>query len=88
MTKYAAQIPHTVCGIPCLIGVLYFNSVSGSYSKNAASDMDYYGYAEYVWDLLDTKGRYAEWLDKKLKPIDRTRINNIIEDHMKAGKEQ
>ncbi len=79
---YFAEIESTVAGIPCLIGVTEFSSVRGSYSYNAPSDMDYYGYSESGWEVLDRRGRPAAWLDRKLTGDDRCRIEREIEEAM------
>jgi hypothetical protein len=79
---YLAEIESTVAGIPCLIGVIEFSSVRGSYSYNAPSDMDYYGYTESDWEVLDRRGRPAAWLDRKLTGADRCRIEREIEEAM------
>jgi hypothetical protein len=79
---YLAEIESTVAGIPCLIGVTEFSSVRGSYSYNAPSDMDYYGYTESCWEVLDRRGRPAAWLDRKLTGSDRCRIEREIEEAM------
>lgn len=79
---YLAEIESTVAGIPCLIGVTEFSSVSGSYSYNAPSDMDYYGYTESDWEVLDRRGRPAAWLERKLTEADRSRIEREIEEAM------
>ena len=79
---YLAEIESTVAGIPCLIGVTEFSSVSGSYSYNAPSDMDYYGYTESCWEVLDRRGRPAAWLERKLTDADRCRIEREIEEAM------
>jgi hypothetical protein len=79
---YLAEIESTVAGIPCLIGVTEFSSVDGSYSYNAPSDMDYYGYSESGWDVLDRRGRPAAWLERKLTDADRSRIEREIEEAM------
>jgi hypothetical protein len=79
---YLAEIESTVSGIPCLIGVTEFSSVSGSYNYNAPSDMDYYGYTESDWEVLDRRGRPAAWLDRKLTDADRSRIEREIEEAM------
>lgn len=65
-TSYIAEIETRVAGIPCIIGVTHFDSVDGSYSYNAASDVDYYGYTESEWEVLDRRGRPAPWLSRKL----------------------
>lgn len=79
---YLAEIESTVAGIPCLIGVTEFSSVRGSYSYNAPSDMDYYGYTESDWEVLDRRGRPATWLERKLSDADRSRIEREIEEAM------
>jgi hypothetical protein len=79
---YLAEIESTVAGIPCLIGVMEFSSVRGSYSYNAPSDMDYYGYTESDWEVLDRRGRPAAWLERKLTDPDRSRIEREIEKAM------
>jgi hypothetical protein len=73
-----AEIESRVAGIPCLIGVTEFQSVRGSYSYHADSDMDYYGYTESEWVVLDRRGRPAAWLERKLTSADRSRIEQEI----------
>jgi hypothetical protein len=80
--SYITEIESRVAGIPCLIGVTEFSSVRGSYSYNAASDMDYYGYSESEWDVLDRRGRPAAWLERKLTDDDRQRIEQEIAEAM------
>jgi hypothetical protein len=80
--SYIAEIESRVAGIPCLIGVTHFDCVRGSYSYNAASDMDYYGYSESEWDVLDRRGRPAAWLERKLTDDDRQRIEQEIAEAM------
>ena len=82
MSQYIAEIETTVAGIPCTVGVSYFDNVVGSYSYNAASDLDYHGYTEIEFDLLDRKGRPAPWLERKLNNAERERIEQLIYDHM------
>lgn len=80
--NFIAEIEHTVCGIPCLIGVIDYSRVRGSYSYNAPSDMDYYGYTECDWELLDRKGYRANWLAKKMTSRDEDSINEAISNYM------
>jgi hypothetical protein len=77
--SYLAIVDVKVAGIPCKAGVIDFMNVQGSYSRNAGSDMDYSGYCEMTWDLLDRKGYLAgKWLTSKI-----TRdIENDIEDEI------
>ena len=80
--NYIAEIESRIAGIPCLIGVTHFNSVRGSYSYNAPSDMDYYGYTESEWEVLDRRGRPAAWLERKMTGADQSCIEQEIADHM------
>ncbi len=82
---YIAEIESRIAGIPCLIGVTHFNSVRGSYSYNAPSDMDYYGYTESEWEVLDRRGRPAAWLERKLTDRERSRIDEEVFEHMEAS---
>jgi hypothetical protein len=64
---YITEIETRVAGIPCIIGVTHFESVKGSGNKwTAASDWDYYGYTECEFEVLDSRGRKAAWLERKL----------------------
>jgi hypothetical protein len=63
---YLAEIESRVAGIPCIIGVTSFENVMGSHRYSAASDMDYYGYTECEFEVLDRKGYKAAWLERKL----------------------
>ena len=72
-----AVIDVTVAGIPCQVGVIDFVSVDGSYSRNCVSDMDYSGYSEMSWELLDRKGYVAgKWLTSKVN----SRVEADIEE--------
>jgi hypothetical protein len=44
--------------------------------------MDYYGYSESEWDVLDRRGRPAAWLERKLTDDDRQRIEQEIAEAM------
>jgi hypothetical protein len=79
---YLAEIESTVAGIPCLIGVTEFSSVRGSYSYHADSDMDYYGYTESKWVVLDRRGRPAAWMERKLTDAERSRIEQEVAETM------
>jgi len=78
---YEAEIETTIAGIPCLIGVTHYECVQGSYNYHAASDMDYYGYSEAEWEVLDRKGYKAAWLERKLTARDHDRINAEIDQY-------
>ena len=79
---YIAEIETRVAGIPCVIGVVDYISVAGSYCQNAASDWDYHGYSESDWVVCDRRGRPAAWLAKKMTSKDESRIEREIAQHM------
>ena len=78
---YTAEIESRVAGIPCLIGVTHYHSVRGSYSYKAPSDLDYHGYTQSEWDVLDRRGRKAPWLERKMSDKDCTRIEAEISEY-------
>lgn len=82
VADYFATVEVRVAGIPCLAGVLHYNRVEGSFSHNAPSDLDYYGYTECDYDILDMRGRRAAWLEKKLTDDDRAAIERAIAEAM------
>jgi hypothetical protein len=75
-----------VAGIPCGVVIESYTAVAGSFSRNAASDLDYYGYTECDWRLVDRRGYPAAWLEKKLSSDDESRIEGEISAYMKASK--
>lgn len=76
---YQTTIEHRVAGIPCLIGVVDFVSVKGSYRYSAPSSDDYYGYEDIDYEILDRKGYRAKWLEAKVK--DDSDILAAIREH-------
>ena len=68
-------------GIPCQIDVTTCTVVKGSYSYNAPSDWDYYGYSEIEFEVYDRKGYPALWLERKMTDADRSRIEQEILDN-------
>ena len=76
--NYKELIDHRLAGIPCLIGV----RVCKKHPPKATADNpdDYYGYWDVDYDILDSKGKPAAWLDKKATKSDRDEIvSHIIE---------
>jgi len=70
-----------IAGIPCGILVNHHEVIqpwSGTVST-CPSDLDYYGYTEFDFTVLDRKGYYADWLTKKLTDEDEKRILNEYE---------
>ena len=80
--NYIAEIKYELQGIPCLIGVIEYSRVDGSFSYNADSDLDYYGYTECDWRILDQRGRPAPWLKKKIDAKEESFINEVVNNYM------
>ena len=77
---YIDQFEHRVAGIPCQIGVTHFFRQApwkGS-AHTAPSDMDYYGYTEMEYDILDRRGRPAAWLESKMTDADHDSVKEAI----------
>lgn len=68
--KVYSLVEVDVCGIPAQAVVTTFNEVMGSHSRDAPSDLDYYGYTEIEFDLHDRKGYRAYWLENKMRKED------------------
>lgn len=76
------QFASQVAGIPCIIRVDHYfkqDAWNGS-SWSCDSDMDYYGYEEIEYTVLDRKGYKADWLSRKITPKDHVRITREISD--------
>jgi len=79
--SYIAEIETRIAGIPCIIAVVDYTSVKGSYSYNADSDWDYHGYTESEWEVCDRRGRPAPWLAKKLNSKIESEIEQEIAEY-------
>lgn len=71
----------SIAGIPAIVNVIDFVRVKGSFSHNAPSDLDYYGYCSFDYEICDRRGRPAPWLEKKVKDTDIDRIETAIREH-------
>lgn len=68
LSRYLRIVPATFSGIPCLVGVHYFRAIPpwrGS-AQSCPSDLDWTGYTEAEWDLLNLRGYRIEWLERKV----------------------
>lgn len=79
--KYIYEHETRICGIPCILAVHYFHCQPpwrGS-AHTCDSDMDFYGYTEIEYDVLDRRGHIAEWLAKKIDPDLEVELRNELE---------
>ena len=82
MKKLTPDFETTIAGIPCGIIVDYYNCVLPS-TKSAHlcdSDLDFYGYTEFEFTVLDSKGYKADWLQDKVTEKDEERLLNEYRD--------
>ncbi|UOF81061.1 hypothetical protein [Caudoviricetes sp.] len=79
---YEAEIEHTVCGIPCIIGVTYYEPYvrAQTYGPPENCYPSEGGCGEY--ELLDRKGYKAAWLERKVDARVEDEIQQAIFDHM------
>lgn len=83
-TRALADVPIKFAGIPCIARVTTYRVVppwKGS-AMTAPSDMDYYGYTEIEYELLDQRGRPAPWLEAKRTNDAEERAEEQIKTYM------
>lgn len=69
-----------IAGIPCQVKITYFHKQApwrGS-AMSCPSDVDWYGYTEMDYEILDRKGYKAAWLEKKITDKDTEEIERLI----------
>jgi hypothetical protein len=76
---YLAEIETRIAGIPCIVGVTHFERQGAC--RHADSDIDYRGYVEVEWDVLDRRGRPAPWLSRKVTDDISDDINAEVIEH-------
>jgi hypothetical protein len=81
---YIAEIESRVAGIPCLIGVLDWES----YVPAKVSGPPEYCYPSEggcgSWEVLDRRGRKAPWLERKMTAADERRIEQDVFEAMES----
>lgn len=83
MSGFLFTFEYKVDGIPCQIGVLnydYCPPVSRD-AHQCHSDLEYYGYSEVDYVVLDRRGYPAPWLQRKVS--DDTSIIEEIQERMR-----
>ena len=83
--KYIHKMEFRIKGIPCIIAVSYFHRQhpSGGCARSCDNDMDYYGYTEIEYDVLDRRGHTANWLANKIDDDTDREIKNQIESDLR-----
>jgi hypothetical protein len=73
--RYVETFEATVCGIPCIVGITYYNYVRPD--RSACNPWDYEGGTDCEWELMDTRYRLAPWLSDKM---DKMGKQNAVHD--------
>jgi hypothetical protein len=72
-----------IAGIPCKIEVLsYFKQEPfRGPAEKCDNDMDYYGYSDIDYRILDRKGYHAPWIEAKVSEKDKEKIYAEIQKY-------
>lgn len=76
--NYLAQIPIHIRGIPALAGITSFYHERPTATSRPDTPTEAFGDVEFTWEPLDRRGRYAAWLDRKLTPAYRPKLDTEI----------
>ena len=72
----------TCCGIPCIIRVLSWESFRPAYIGGPPENCYPEEGGQGDWEILDRKGRPAPWLETKMTPKERVRIDEKVFEYM------
>ena len=78
------EIDVRVCGIPAVARVTYSHYTRPNYAS-WASPGDYYGGWTLDWEICDSRGRPAPWLERKLTDAERERIESELIDQLEGA---
>lgn len=70
------KFEYRLAGIPCIIEAE--SRVIKGQGYSAPSDLDARGWVESTFRVLDRRGRYAAWLERKLTDKSTQAINEMI----------
>lgn len=84
MKHYTAEIEITLGDDdePFIIGVITYKKHRGSFSYHAASDLDFYGYTEMEWELLNPDKTPAVEREKQLTQHQKEWIEDRIHEEL------
>ena len=71
-----------VCGIPCTVRIVHWEPLTPAHVNGPPEDCYPAEGGSAEWELLDGHGRRALWLERKMSPKDRSRLEDAIFDHM------
>ena len=79
------EFESTVCGIPCIIRVTYWESYRPAYVSGLPENCYPAEGGCGDWEVLDRRGRPAAWLERKLTDRERSLIDGEVFGHMEAS---
>jgi hypothetical protein len=76
-----------VCGIPCIINVTYWDSYQPAIIRADPGDSHPSEGGDGEWEILDSRGRPAPWLQRKLDkdPDEQDRVSGLVFEFMESG---
>jgi hypothetical protein len=78
------EITTRVAGIPAVARVTYAHYTRPD-PTTWANDIDYWGGWVVDWEICDSRGRPAPWLERKLDEADRRRIEAELIDQLEGA---
>lgn len=78
--KYTPDFITDIDGIPCGVVVTNYHYEPPYRGNDAPSDLDFYGYYEFEYFIVDSKGYKADWLEAKLTDMDYDRLLKEYEE--------
>lgn len=80
------EVEATVCGIPCIVRVLYWEPYIPARVSGPPEDCypEEGGYGD--WEILDRNSRPAPWLRRKMTKKDINDVNQLLFDRLENAK--
>lgn len=82
--SYIAEIEARVCGIPCLIGLIDYEAYLPAYVSGPPDRCYPAEGGSGSWEILDSRGRPAPWLEKKMTAKDHDEVDEIVFNYMEG----
>ncbi len=76
-----------VCGIPCIVRVTYWEAYIPAKISGPPENCYPAEGGEGDWEILDTRGRPAPWLERKMTDRDRNLLSEEVFNHMEEMEE-
>lgn len=77
-------IQTTVLDIPCIIAIDEIDYMSPD-PDNDSSDLDYYGWLDYNWELRNRRNQRIKWLEVKLAAPENAVARNKLQNEMDSA---